>query len=153
MDLSVRIVLRSSSLLFSVLGITANAPVHKVLPVLRRGLAGRIGIGASAADLFTIFGKNLKVDRKSGTVDAFSASPMLQRRPDLSFQLENGIVASIKVFSRRYKTERGVGVGDSLITVANHYQVRWPQDNLAEVETLNMKFRIENDRIVWILLS
>ena len=153
MDLSVRIVLRSSSLLFSLLGITANAPVHKVLPILRRGSAGRIGIGTAAADLFAIFGKNLKVDSKSGTIDAFSASPMLHRRPDLSFQLENGLVTSIKVFSRRYKTESGVGVGDSLITLANRCQIRWPQDNLAEVETLNMKFRIENDRIVWILLS
>ena len=148
-----RIVLRSSSLLFSVLGITANVPVHKVVPVLRRGSADRIRIGAAASELFGIFGKNLKVDRKSGTIDAFLASPLLQRRPDLSFQLENGVVTSIKVFSRRYKTEAGIGVGDSIVTLANRYQVRWPQDGLAEVETLSMKFRIENDRIAWILLS
>jgi hypothetical protein len=148
-----RIVLRSSSLLFSVLGITANAPVHKVVPVLRRGFAGRIRIGAAAEDLFAMFGKNLKVDRKSGTVDSFSASPILQRRPDLSFQTENGLVTSIKILSRRYKTESGIGVGDNLETLVNHYQVSWPADSLAAVETLNMKFRIENDRIVWILLS
>ncbi len=148
-----RIVLRSSSLLFSLLGITANAPVHKVVPVLRRGSAGRIRIGAAPEELFAVFGKNLKVDGKTGTVEAFSASPMLQRRPDLSFQLENGVVTSIKVFSRRYKTEAGIGVGDSLVTFANHYAIRWPEDNLAEVEALNMKFRAENGRIAWILLS
>ncbi|MGA2598043.1 MAG: hypothetical protein ABSH09_13755 [Bryobacteraceae bacterium] len=148
-----RIVLRSSSLLFSVLGITANVPVHKVVPVLRRGFAGRIRIGAAAGDLFALFGKNLKVDRKSGTIDSFSASPLLQRRPDLSFQLENGLVTSIKVYSRRYKTEFGIGVGDNPAALSNHYRIRWPEDTLAEVETLNMKFRIENDRIVWILLS
>jgi hypothetical protein len=148
-----RIVLRSSSLLFSVLGITANAPVHKVVPVLRRGFAGRIRIGAAADDLFAIFGKNLKVDRKSGIIHSFSASPRLQLRPDLSFQIEHGLVTSIKVFSRRYKTESGIRVGDSLETLSNHYQISWPEDGLAEVETLNMKFRIENDRIVWIRLS
>lgn len=148
-----RIILRSSSLLFSLLGITANAPVHKVVPVLRRGSADRIRIGAAPDDLFAAFGKNLKVDRKAGTVEAFTASPILQRRPDLSFRLENGVVASITVFSRRYKTEAGVGVGDGVVSLANSYQIRWPEDGVAEVENLNMKFRVENDRITWILIS
>ena len=121
--------------------------------MLRRGSAGRIRIGVAPDELFAEFGKNLKVDRKAGTVEAFSASPLLQRRPDLSFQLENGVVASIKVFSRRYKTEEGIGVGDSLVTLANHYSILWAEDNLAQVEALNMKFRAEGGQITWILLT
>lgn len=146
-----KIVLRSSSLLFSLLGITANAPMSKVQPVLRRGSADGIDIGTSAKQLLEEFGTKLQLDEKTGRLEAFLASP-LQRRPDLSFEIKDGVVSAIKVYSRRYKTESGIGVGDALLTLANQHQIHWTDDNIAEVDELKMKFQIQDDRIISILV-
>jgi hypothetical protein len=146
-----KVVLRSSSLLFSLLGIAANAPVSKVQPLLRRGSADGIDIGTSAKQLLEEFGAKLHLDEKTGRLEAFLASP-LQRRPDLSFDIKRGVVASIKVYSRRYKTETGVGVGDALLTLVNQHQIHWIDDDIAEADDLKMKFQVQDDRIISILV-
>jgi hypothetical protein len=52
-----KVILRSSSLLFTLLGITANARVSKVETALRRGVAGRARIGMTREELLTEFGE------------------------------------------------------------------------------------------------
>src|ERR1700730_9948597 len=119
-----KVVLRSSSLLFSLLGIAVNAPVSRVQPLLRRGSADGIDIGTSARELLDEFGTKLQLDDKTGRLEAFLASP-LQRRPDLSFEIKDGVVTAIKVYSRRYKTQTGIGVSDTLLTLANQHPIHW----------------------------
>lgn len=146
-----KIVLRSSSLLFSVLGITANAPVSKVQPILRRGSVDGLNIGTPVQELLAEFGKKLQVDEKTGRLEAFLASP-LQRRADLSFETKDGVVTAIRVYSRRYKTESGIGVGDALLTLANQHQIHWTDDDIAAVDDLKMRFQVKEDRIISILV-
>ena len=146
-----KVVLRSSSLLFSLLGIAVNAPMTKVQPLLRRGSADGIDIGTSARQLLDEFGAKLQLDDKTGRLEAFLASP-LQRRPDLSFEMKEGVVIAIKVYSRRYKTESGIGVGDTLVMLANQHVIHWVDDDIAEVADLKMKFQVQDDRIISILV-
>jgi len=77
----------------------------------------------------------------------------LQRRPDLEIDTANGAVTAIRVYSRRYKTDAGIGVGDSIVTLANRYPIRWRSDDAAEVEDLKMRFYVENETITSILVS
>jgi hypothetical protein len=147
-----RVVLRSSSLLFSLLGIAMNVPLHKVRPVLRRGSADGVRIGMTLGELASLFGKRMKIDERTSRADVFLA-PEFQQRADLSFETENGTVSAIWVYSRRYKTEAGIGVGDEPSALAAHYRIRWTDDNLAEVDDLSMKFEIRDDRIAAVIIS
>lgn len=126
-DLKMKVVLRGSSFLASLLGSKSNARIPAAPPLLRRGSAGDVQIGMPAG--------SLKV-----------------RRRDLSLEIENGVVTAIQVHSRRYETEAGIGVGDSLFRLANHYPIRWAEDHVAEVDDLRMRFQIAEDRIVSILI-
>src|ERR1700686_5089065 len=116
-----KVILRSSFLPL-LLGI-AHPAVAEAPPILGRGHAGNVGIGMLAGEV--------KV-----------------RRRDLSCDIENCVVTAIRVHSRRYKTEAGIGIGDSLVTLANHYQIRWSDEHVAEVDELGMKFQVPEDRIV-----
>ena len=122
-----KIVLRGSSFLAALLGGKRNGPGSGKAPVLKLGSAGNVRVGMPASDV-----------KASGR--------------DLSFEIEGGVVHAIRVHSRRYKTEAGIGIGDSAIALANHYPIRWTED-IAEVDDLNMKFQIREDRIVSILIS
>jgi len=122
-----KVVLRGSSLLAKLLTSKSTASADEP-PVLGPGAAGNVRIGMPAAQLKA-------------------------RRRDISCEIENGLVNAITVHSRRYKTETGIGVGDSAIALANHYPIRWTGDHVAEVDELKMKFQIEQDRIVSILIS
>ena len=95
--------------------------------ILRRGSAGNVYVGMAEDDV-NVSGR------------------------DLTAEMFNGVVAAIRVHSRRYRTEAGIGVGDSLIALANHYQINWTEDNVAEVDDLRMKFQIEGETIVSILI-
>jgi hypothetical protein len=123
-----KVVLRSSSFLAMLLGSKANASVSDAPPLLQRGFAGGVRIGMPAV--------GLKVPRR-----------------ELSIEAENGVVTAIRVHSRRYKTETGIGIGDTLIKLANQYPMRWNDDHEAEVDELKMKFQVKDDRIVSILIS
>lgn len=146
-----RVVLRSSSLLFSLLGIAMNAPLHKVRPILRRGSADGVSIGMTVDELQNLFGNRMKIDAKTSHADVFLA-PEFQQRADLSFEIQNGAVRAIRVYSRRYKTDAGIGVGDDPSALAAHYDIRWTDDNLAEVDDLSMKFEIRDDRIAAVVI-
>ena len=126
-----RVVLRGPSFLTTLLGSRGNnaavAEPESSL-VLTPGSAGDVHIGMPAADVQV-------------------------RKRDITCETENGLVSAIRVHSSRYKTEAGIGVGDSVIALANHYPIRWTGDHAAEVEQLGMKFQIEQDRIVSILIS
>jgi hypothetical protein len=67
--------------------------------------------------------------------------------------VERGFVIAIRVASASYKTEQGIGVGDSSIALASRYAIRWLDDHIAEVEDLGMMFQIEADRIIAIVIS
>ena len=123
-----KVVVRGSSFLAMLLGSKANAPVSGAAPLLQRGFAGGVRIGMPAI--------GLNVPRR-----------------ELSIEAENGVVTAIRVHSRRYKTETGIGVGDSLIKLANQYPIRWTDDHEAEVDELKMKFQVKEDRIVSVLIS
>lgn len=147
-----KIVLRSSSLLFTLLGITLNAPVSKVRELLRRSSAGQVRLGMPIGEVLEEFGERAKVHPERDVVDVYFASHM-QRRPDLSLSLSDGAVKSIRVYSRRYKTEAGIGVGDALFSLANAHQVKWLDDRTVENSDLGMRFDIEDDRITSVLIS
>ena len=123
-----RIVLRGSPILAALFGHRQNGTTSDAPPLLMPGAAGDIQIGASGAGVKA-------------------------RRKDLTCEIENGVVSAIRVHSRRYKTEAGIGVGDSVIALANTYPIRWTGDHIAEVDDLKMKFQIEEERIVSILIS
>lgn len=110
------------------LGSRAKAPLPEAPALLRPGRAGNVQIGMPAG--------GLKVPRR-----------------DLSLETENGVVTAIRVLSRRFKTETGIGVGDSLIALANQHAIRWIDDHIADVDDLKMKFQIAEDRIVAILIQ
>ncbi len=146
-----RIVLRSSSLLFSVLGITANAPLSKVRRLLRPGAAGNVGIGMSVRQLREEFEDRVRLDENAGTAHVFLAS-LSQRRPDLSLDIAGGEVTAIRVYARSYKTAAGIGPGGSVRELSDRYDIRWTDDNIAEVDDLRMSFQVEGERIVSVLI-
>jgi len=123
-----KVVLRGSSLLAKLLGEGKGRASADQPAVLSPGSAGGVHIGMPAAQVKT-------------------------RRKDISCEIENGVVHAICVHSRRYKTDAGIGVGDSAIALANQYTIRWTGDHTAEVDELKMRFQIEQDRIVSIVIS
>ena len=125
-----KVVLRGPSFLASLAALishTGSSAPADVPSVLEPGTAGGIKIGMPAADA--------KV-----------------RKKELQYEVEDGVVSAIRVLSPRYKTEAGIGVGDSTIALANHYPIRWSGDQIAEVERLNMKFEIKDNHIASILV-
>jgi hypothetical protein len=147
-----KVVLRSSSPLLSLLGIPAVPTAPEAMAVLRRGSADRVYIGMSALDVLAEFNERAEFNELNSMADIF-LGPGKQRHPDLSLELTDGVVTGIQVYSPRYKTETGVGPGDNLITLANQYELRWTADNTAEVGELKMRFQFEKDRIISVLLS
>ena len=119
-----RVVLRGSPLLAALLRRNGE---NGTPPLLRAGSAGNVYIGMAAA--------SVKV-----------------RPRELSCQIENGVVTAIQVHSGRYRTDEGIGVGDSVIALANKYTIRWSEDHIADVDDLKMRFQIDHDRIVSILI-
>jgi hypothetical protein len=146
-----KVVLRGSSVLFSLLGVSPAAPVQQSPVVLRRGSADRVQIGMSSLDVLAEYRERAKFNEKSGKADIFPSTK--RRRPEMSLDLRDGVVTAIRVYSSRYKTEEGVGPGDSLIRLANQYPIHWTAENIAEVRDLNMKFQFEKDRIISVVLS
>ncbi len=146
-----RVVLRSSSLLFTTLGIVLNAPVARVRELLRQGVAGHVQIGTRVQDILVMFEGRTRYDADNSTVHVFSTSPP-QGRPDLSAALKNGQVASIRVHSGRYRMDNGIGVGSLLIEVASHHTLRWVNETTAEAEALKMQFEFKKETVVSILV-
>jgi hypothetical protein len=147
-----KVVLRSSSPLFALLGMRAAPQVPQPVAMLRPGSAERVHIGMSALDVLAEFNERARFNELNSRADVF-LGPGKQRHPDLSLELTDGVVTAIQVYSRRYKTEAGIGPGDSLISLANQYPLHWTADNTAEVGDLRMKFQFEKDRIISVLLS
>lgn len=123
-----RLVLRGSSFLVAMLRRNGDARARPTPPLLRPGSAGNVYVGMPAA--------SLKVPRR-----------------ELSCETKDGVVTAIRVHSGRYRTDAGIGVGDNVIALASHYPIQWTEDHVADVADLRMKFQIERDRIVSILLS
>ena len=147
-----KVVIRSSSLLFSVVGIAANAPVAKVRPILRRGAAGDVRIGMTVEAVEAQFGPKVRSGADPGCAHIFLVSALLQSRPDISLAMKDGVVSTIRVYSRRFKTEAGIGAGDSLDALRQAYPIRWLDDDTAEAGELGMRFEVVNDRIASILI-
>src|SRR5689334_591388 len=138
-----KVVLRSSSPLLSLLGVDATPP-RPAATVLRQGSAGQVHIGMSALDVFAEFHERAQFNELNSRADIYPGSRK-QRRAELSCELTDGVVTAIDVFSGAYKTEAGIGPGDSLVALANTYQLRWVADNIAQVDGLNMTFKLEKD--------
>ena len=146
-----RVVLRSSSLLFTTIGIVLNAPVARVRELLRQGVAGHVQIGTRVQDILVMFEGRTRYDADNSTVQVFATSPP-QGRPDLSAALKNGQVASIRVHSGRYRMESGIGIGSPLVEVASHHSLHWLDNTTAEAESLKMQFEFKAETVVSILV-
>ena len=146
-----RVVLRSSSLLFTTLGIVLNAPVARVRESLRLGVAGHVQIGMRVQDVLVMFEGRTRYDADSSAVQVYATSPP-QGRPDLAIALKNGMVANIRVHSGRYRMESGIGIGSRLLEVSSHHSLHWLDDNTAEAENLKMQFGFKKETVVSILV-
>ena len=147
-----KVVLRGSSGLISLLGTRTSPPASRQAEVLRRGSAGRVQIGMTALDVLEEFGSKAKFNELNSRADVVSGRGK-QRDPALSIEMTDGYVTAIQVFSPDYKTENGIGPGDTLIALANHYPIRWTEDNTVEVRELGMKFTFAKDQITSVILS
>lgn len=147
-----KVVLRGSSPLFSALGIPCVASHANTAPILKNGRAGDVYIGMPALDVLAAFAGRAKFNELNTRADIF-CSPSQRRHPDLTLDITDGVVTAIHVYARRYKTETGVGPGDSLIALATAHEIHWTDEDNATVHGLNMKFQFEKDRIISVLLS
>lgn len=118
--------------------------------VLRPGEAGRARIGMLDLDVLEKFKGRVRFNELNSAADIFDGR---RRRPDLSLEFTDGILTRIEVHSSKYKTDEGVGPGDSVVVLANRHTIRWVTEGTAEAALLNMRFRCENDRIISVLLS
>src|SRR5579872_7249968 len=144
-----KVVVRGSPAMMSLLG-RGKKPAKPALHVLRRGEAGRARIGMVDLEVLEKFKGRVRFNELNSAADIFDGR---RRRPDLSLQFTDGIVTLIEVHSSRYKTDEGVGPGDSVVALANHHTIRWVTESTAEAAGLKMRFRCENDRIISVLLS
>jgi hypothetical protein len=132
-----KVVLRSSSLPLTILGILTNVGVVRVDTVLRRGLVGRLRIGMSAEEAKAELG-----------IDPGGSSD-----PDVTMDFLNGSLVRCQVLSRRYRTVEGIGVGSSSAEVELLYPLTWEEPGVAFVESLHMRLVIQQGKIVKILVS
>ncbi|HLJ44506.1 MAG TPA: hypothetical protein VKU01_00775 [Bryobacteraceae bacterium] len=146
-----RVVLRSSSLLFTTLGIVLNAPVARVREALRLGVAGHVQIGMRVQDVLVMFEGRTRYNPDNSSLQVYATSPP-QGRPDLAIALKNGLVSSIRVYSGRYRMDTGIGIGSPLMEVASHHSLHWLDDNTSEADGLKMQFVFKKETVVSILV-
>jgi len=144
-----KVVVRGSPAMMSLLGRrrTASKPAAHLLS---RGAAGRARIGMLDLDVLKEFKGRVKFNELNSAADIFDGSQ--RRGPDLSLEFTDGRVTRIEVHSPGYKTDQGVGPGDSTIALANHHTVRWVTATIAEDAGLKIQFRCANERIISVLL-
>lgn len=147
-----KVVLRSSSLFLTLIGIVSNAKVAKVEAALRRGAVGRMRIGMSLEQLEATIQPAVvdgSLDRKVNIYLGANHG----NSPIVTANIENGFVAQFKVFSQRFRTDIGIGVGTSLRELSRCYAIAWLEPGWAYVDSLRMRFEIREGKVASILVS
>ena len=139
-----KVVLRSSSLPLTLLGIIMNAGVGRVDTGLRRGIVGRLRIGMSVEDVMAELGSE-ELD-SSG---AIGAGP----DPDVAVEFLNGSLVRCRVMSRKYRTPDGIGVSSTLMELEHAYPLVWEEPGVAYAKSLHMRFEVNDGRVTRILVS
>jgi hypothetical protein len=136
-----KVVLRSSSLPLTLLGILMNVGVARVDTGLRRGIVGRLRIGMSIEEVQAELGADPGGDSPAAT------------DPPVAPEFFNGALVRCQVLSRRYRTPEGIGVGSLSTDMARCYPVVWEEPGVAFVKSLRMRFLIQDGKIAKILVS
>jgi hypothetical protein len=137
-----KVVLRSSSLPLTLLGILMHVGVARVDTGLRRGIVGRLRIGMSIEEVQAELG-----------ADPGGGSPETAADPPVAPEFLNGALVRCQVLSRRYRTPEGIGVGSLSTDMARCYPVVWEEPGVAFVKSLRMRFLIQDAKIAKILVS
>jgi hypothetical protein len=137
-----KVVLRSSSLPLTLLGILMNVGVARVDTGLRRGIVGRLRIGMSVEEVQAELGAD-------PAVNSLVAGP----EPGIAAEFLNGSLVRCQVVSRRYRTPEGIGVGSSGPDLERAYSLIWEEPGVAYIKSLRMRFIIQEGKIAKILVS
>ncbi len=137
-----KVVLRSSSLPLTLLGILTNAGVSRVDAGLRRGTVGRLRIGMSVEDVKAELG----ADSNGGAI-------AIGAEPGVTAEFVNGSLVRCQVLSKRYRTPEGIAVGSPSSDLERVYPLLWEEPGVAFVKALRMRFFVQEGKIVKILVS
>ena len=147
-----KVIVRSSSLLLTVVAILSDAKMSRVEAALRRGIVGRWRIGMSLKELLQDAQPAIVEQPDEKTVK-FYFDRRTGEPPALSADLTNGSVSQFRVFSANFRTDIGIGVGATLEDLANFYEISWREPDFAYVEALRMRFEIRDGKVASILVS
>jgi hypothetical protein len=138
-----KVVLRSSSLPLTLLGILMNVGVARVDTGLRRGIIGRLRIGMSID----------AVKAELGVASNGGGSLALGPEPGVAAEFLNGSLIRCQVMSRRYRTPEGIGVGSASADLERAYPLVWEEPGVAFVKSLRMRFLVQDGKVGRILVS
>jgi hypothetical protein len=137
-----KVVLRSSSLPLTLLGILMNVGVARVDTGLRRGIVGRLRIGMTVDEVQAELG-----------VEPNGGSLAMGPEAGVAAEFLNGSLVRCQVMSRRYRTPEGIGVGSDSAELHRVYTVIWEEPGVAFVKSLRMRFLIQDGKVGKILVS
>ena len=140
-----KVVLRSSSLPLTLLGILMNVGVSRVDTGLRRGVVGRLRIGTSIDDVKCGVG----VDSGGQPAVTIGSGP----EPDVLAEFLNGSLIRCQVMSRKYGPRKGLESDLEECRVGAAYELVWEEPGVAFVKILHMRFVVQDGRVVKILVS
>src|SRR5947209_14742761 len=96
-SLTMQVVLRSSSLFLTLVGIVSNARVAKVEATLRRGVVGRLRVGMSVEELEAEAQPAVLDDSSANSVKIYFGSNSGEQ-PTLSADIADGVVSQFRIF-------------------------------------------------------
>ena len=146
------VVLRSSSLFLKLIAILSQTKVARVEGALRRGVVGRLRIGMTFRELKSTVQPAVLDGESEKTVTIYYGSNSGEQ-PTLKADITNGVVSQLRIFSQRFRTDIGIGVGATLTELSRFYRIAWSKPGLAYVDSLRMVFEIREGKIASILVS
>ena len=147
-----KVVLRSSSLFLTLIAIVSQTKVARVEAALRRGVVGRLRIGMSIQELQAKVQPAVVEDAAHKIVTVYYGSNSGEQ-PTLRADITNGVVSQFQIFSQRFRTDIGIGVGATLTELARFYHIAWREPGFAYVDSLRMRFEIREGKVASILVS
>ena len=147
-----KIVVRSSSLLLAFVAILSNARAGRGRAALQRGVVGRLRIGMSLKELLH-YAQPARMDHSDGNTVTLLVDKESTNAPALSAYISDGSISQFQVFSDKFRTDIGIGVGSSLEELRSCYDISRAGTDFAYVESLKMRFEIREGKIGSILVS
>ena len=146
-----KLILHSSSLLLTIIGIIGNLKLARAGGVLRRGAVGRLRIGMRLGEVLAEIPGDWTARLENHTVRIYSSKESNQLR--LIGDVTNGAISQFQVFSEQFRTDVGIGIGSTLTELGRFYQTSSREPGYAYVEPLHMRFEIRDDKIITVLVS